>query len=424
MLNVNSLLVLSAIEPYLTYILVGLFVLPMLIAAIVGAKKGFRSIGWGGLIWGCIVGGFIAGYELIKSFIPVDNMALVKNSGTGKLATALVVALVVVFAALVLFGFFGLLFRPRDKHVKKEYHYYAKSSPYAQVAKGGKYVIDSPYDEETEEDYEERVVKQKKGKIQTVKGGKPCFLNRFFGAVVGAINAAVVVAVILGFVLIVLNATALKDGLLKPIYQNKTVAAVFPYLLKYGTDCLLLGIMALYVRRGYKMGIASGLRSLIVPVLKFGAIVGGLYLPFSPLAAQGKMLAFIGVGSDYFASLLSKFIPASVAAVTAIVGKLAFGVVLVLAFLIVVFIIGWLLDRVIDGAEKNGFVAFLDGSLAAVLYLLIGALVCAIIVAILYLVEYLGYFQSSALFTTNTLTGEIYSFCESLFKTMLSKFGK
>ena len=126
MLNVNSLLVLSAIEPYLTYILVGLFVLPMLIAAIVGAKKGFRSIGWGGLIWGCIVGGFIAGYELIKSFIPVDNMALVKNSGTGKLATALVVALVVVFAALVLFGFFGLLFRPRDKHVKKEYHYYAK----------------------------------------------------------------------------------------------------------------------------------------------------------------------------------------------------------------------------------------------------------------------------------------------------------
>ena len=201
---------------------------------------------------------------------------------------------------------------------------------------------------------------------------------------------------------------------------------MFPYVLKYELDILLIGIIALYVRRGYKVGIASGIRSILVPILKFGAIVGGLYLPFSPLAAEGKLLSFIGVGSDYFANLLAKFIPASVAAsVTAIVGKLVFGIILVLVMLIVVFIIGWLLDRVIDGAEKNGFVAFLDGSIATVLYLIIGALVCVILAAILYLVEYLGLFASSKLFTADSpLMNGAFSVCEEYLKPFLQKFVK
>ena len=428
MMNTSSLLVLSAIAPYLTYILVGIFAVPMLIAMIVGAKKGFRKIGWGGLIWGCIGGGYVALDLLFRKSNPIVNIAFVSklSEGTKQFVSTATFALAACLAVLVFFGLVGLIFRPRERDVKKEYHYYAKSSPYAQVAKGGKYVMDSPYDEETEEDYEETAPKKRKGKIQTVKGGKPCFFNRFIGAIVAAVNAAVVVAVLLGLALVVLNATALKDGILKPVYENKTIATVFPYVLKYELDILFIGIIALYVRRGYKVGIASGIRSLLVPILKFGAIVGGLYLPFSPLAAEGKVLSFIGAGSNFVGEFLGKYIPATVAAsVTAIVGKLVFGIILVLVMLLIVFIIGWLLDRVIDGAEKNGFVAFLDGSIATVLYLLIGALVCVLLAAILYLVEYLGFFASSKLFTAESpLMNGAFNVCEEFLKPYLQKFIK
>ena len=58
MANVNSLLFMTAIAPYVTYILIGLFAVAAVIALIVGIAKGFTGIGWGGLTWGVACAGY------------------------------------------------------------------------------------------------------------------------------------------------------------------------------------------------------------------------------------------------------------------------------------------------------------------------------------------------------------------------------
>ena len=185
----------------------------------------------------------------------------------------------------------------------------------------------------------------------------------------------------------------------------------------------MLGLVALFVRRGYNVGLVSGMRSLVVPIAKLGAVVGGMYLPFSPLARPGRVLAFIGKGSNFFANWLGKYIPAEFAKVLPILGQLIIGIILVVILFLIVILVAWLLDRLVETRDANGFMRFLDGLVSVVAYVFIGFAVCGLFAAAMYMIEYLGFFQTSRLFATDSpLMGNAWGTFTRYLKPMLDKF--
>ena len=417
MANLRSLLFMTAIGPYLTYIIIGLFAVAALIALLVGASKGFTGIGWGGLIWGVACAGYFALDLFFRKKNPIVKLPFIAklDEKTVQLASVITIAIACVLAALLIFAILALIFRRETEEVK-EFHYYSKS-PYPYQAEDRKY--ENLYGESFDEDYEDEDDPIKNAKVENSIG----WFNRLTGALVAIVNTVVILAAILGTALVALNVTPLATGELKALYDNKIVAAAFPYAKKYMIDFFMIGIIALFIRRGYNVGLVSGMRSLLVPIAKLGAVVGGIYLPFSPLAKEGRIFAFIGKGSQYFANLLGKYIPADFAKVLPILGQLIIGIILVVIFFLIVILLAWLLDRLVETRDSGGFMRFVDGVVSVVAYVVIGAAVCGLFAASLYMIEYLGFFGTSKFFAVDSpMMGNAWATLERYLKPLLDKF--
>ncbi|MBQ4270020.1 MAG: hypothetical protein IJB97_10285 [Clostridia bacterium] len=417
MANLRSLLFMTAISPYLTYIIIGLFAVAALIALLVGASKGFTGIGWGGITWGIACAGYFALDLFFRKKNPIIKLPFIAklDDKTVQLASVITIAIACVLAALLIFSILALIFR-RDTEDVKEYHYYSKS-PYPYQPEDRKY--ENLYGQSFDEDYEDDDNPIKDARKENAIG----WFNRLTGALVAVINTVVILAVILGAALVAINVTPLATGKLKELYDNKIIALAFPYAKKYILDFVMLGIIALFVRRGYSVGIVSGMRSLLVPIAKLGAVVGGIYLPFSPIAKEGRALAFIGKGGQYFANLLGKYIPAEFAKVLPILGQLIIGIILVVVFFLIVILVAWLLDRLVETRESGGFMRFVDGVVSVVAYVVIGAAVCGLFAAGLYMIEYLGFFGTSKFFAVDSsMMGNAWATLETYLKPLLDKF--
>jgi hypothetical protein len=181
--------------------------------------------------------------------------------------------------------------------------------------------------------------------------------------------------------------------------------------------------LALFIGRGYNAGIVSGMRSILVPLAKLGAVIGGMYLPFSPLAKPGRALAFIGKGSNYFANWLGKYIPAEFAKVLPILGQLIIGILLVVLLFVIVVLVAWLLDRLVETRDSSGFMRFFDGVVSVVAYVFIGFAVCGLFAVAFYMVEYLGFFETSRFFAVDSpLMGNAWNTLVRYLKPVLDKF--
>ena len=415
---------LGALQPYLPYIAIGGAAFIFLIAFIVGVAQGFRRTGWGGFLWG----GVCAAYAGICLAFEKNNPLTGMISGLGlpaqvvALLSVAAIAVACIFAVLIVFGIISWIVRPgeeEDAQPAPQTPYPANgASPYAPAYHYPPSYSYSPFGETYDDDFEEdEPIKKSAYKVK--KGG----FDRFLGGIVAVINLAVVLAVLGGVVLTVLNVTPLRAGALKGLYEQPVFQKVFPYVHSYALDFLLIGILMLYVRRGYNVGIVAGLRSLIVAIGRIAAVGLGFWLPFSPYVVEGAPLAVIGQGNSALAKLLSKYIPQALQALCAPLAGVGMGVILTIILMIVVWIISWLLSLAMESTESAGAPQFLDSVFGSIVYFAIGLAVCGLICVGLYGLQYLGVAQTGGLLgEQSNLCKGIFGVCDLYVKPFLEKF--
>ena len=72
-------------------------------------------------------------------------------------------------------------------------------------------------------------------------------------------------------------------------------------------------------------------------------------------------------------------------------GKIGCGLVLCVGLCVIVALLGLILRLIERGVRHTGVLRFVDGVLSTVVMLVLGVLVCALIVAILYILEIFRY---------------------------------
>ena len=377
---------------------VGVLALVALIAFIVGCKKGFSNLKIRPVSWafGCatflLLETFLHDQCFINALLPLEDPALASFVAS---MTWLVIALV---ARWVVFGLISVCIRSsKSRKIKK-----AEEIARREQETGEEILPD-----------ENAVYKPLpiNGKI------KPGPLNRLFGGIFAAANTLLVVFTALALVLVILGLTPLYDQL--GVVYTGSFADVWEFMHTYALDVLMIAIACAIVIKGYNDGLLIGLRKVGIGLMKIVEVVGGVYLPFSPWAADGAVFGFLTTGAQNLAALipLPEMIPPVVIEVAC---KIVFGLVLAVALYFLVVLLGWLIGKLLKVVDASPVLWRIDGFIGAIVYIAIAALAVGVIVAVLYTLEFYGVFEASGLFSEGSpLLNGAFGVCDSLLKPLL-----
>ena len=356
----------------------------LLAAFFIGFSKGARRVGWGGLIW--ILSG--VAFFLLNTYLGEKNplLKLLDGKMDGS-AVALIgagsIAVVCVLVALLLCGICTLIFRPRAVWKKRKGDLYTTDE----------YGIEYDDDYKDFDDYDDF----RKRKVLVKKGYRtPSFFGRILGGLICMINTCAVLGVIVAAALLVVDSTSLKTGAMAAIYENKAVVWTLKYARKFALDFAIIGVVLAIAGTGRKKGFVETIRGLIVFIGGFALVSVCFWLPFSKFAAEGgnKFLFTVVDRSAGFIGTLG-----ASAKVAEIISKIVAGLLLTLIAVLALVLVNMLLKALVRGIEGNGVLRAVDGSISAVLYVVIGIAVVAAVWAVLYALYYFGIFHAGGLFT-------------------------
>ncbi len=383
----------------------------LLIAFFIGFAKGFRRVGWGGLVWV----GAATGYFLLEHFLGTENPLLptvqgfVADEMTARLIASLAFALGCILVALVLYGVFSLLLRPRIKRVERN---------------GDRFSVDEngiEYDDERK-DYDDYETYRSRKMLVRRNCGKPNVFGRLFGGLFCVINAATVLVAIGVSALLVVYATPLKEGALAGLFENEMMTLVMDYVFGYGFDFLLIGLVVKFARSGYKKGFIESLRALIVGVGRIAGIAAAFWLPFSQFAfpvEEGGVQILHDFTTKCIDAATMMGLPETFAP---IVGQLLAGLLLFVLVLLVFLLLNFIMKTLAEGIEGVGFFRAIDGSLACVVYLVVGVAVCAFVAAAFYTVSAYGIFDVNTLLAGEGLSKKLIDCCGTYIQPALDNF--
>lgn len=366
----------------------------ILIAFIIGFVKGFRRVSWSGAVW--LAAGVAFG--LVSKKLPA-----------GDAKQTLLIAGGCILGALVLYGVFSLIFRPRQKWVKK------KSDRFTKDKYGIKYDEDV-LDYDDYEDYESR-------KVLVTKGmGTPNIFGRLFGGVICAINVIMILYAVIGGVLLFVSSVELGEiAFLTELLSDKHVLKIKDSAINRWTDVITIGIIVHMACKGYEAGFIDSFRSLVIGLGRLAGFGFSFYLPFSPWAKKGALATytarFIGVAEKISLD----------GTVATIVGKVLFGLVLCVLVMIVLALLNKALEKIAEGIENVSLFRVFDGSLSCLIYFALGVAVCAVAWAGLYTMTHYEIIQATDFFTpASTFSNGIYEIVEGFLQKPLSdlKIGK
>ena len=397
-MNLTSLLINFSTFGLVEWCVVGVLAAVALIAFIVGCKKGFSNLKLSPVSWafGCatflLLETFLHDQCFVNALLPIEDPALASFVAS---ITWLAIALV---ARWVVFGLLSVIIRSVKARKIKQAEEIARR------------------EKETGEEIlpdENKVYRPLpiNGKI------KPGPLNRMFGGIFAAANTLLVVFTALALVLVVLNLTPLYAQL--GVVYTGSFASVWEFMHVYALDVLMIAIACAIIVKGYNDGILIGLRKVGIWLLQIVAIVGGIYLPFSPWAADGAAFGFLTVGAQKLTALipLPEFIPVIVLEVAF---KIVFGLALSVALFFLVKLLGWLCGKLLKVVDESPVLWRIDGFIGAIVYIAIAALSVGAMIAVLYTLEFYGVFAASQLFSENSpLLSGAYGVCDSLLRPVL-----
>lgn len=381
----------------------GLFMLVAVFAFIKGYKKGFVNLKLRTLSWafGCLV---FVGLEVLfhdkcfaNNLFKTTSLKVSHDEIAGLVSTMTWLAV----ALLARWVVFGLI------------HVSCSSYKAKKLKKAAKIAV---WEKETGEEYlpDENKVYKPLPVNGVVKSGP---LGRLFGGLSQAFMASMVLALILAVLLVLLGQTAVKTRI-APFYKGE-LGPMWTVMKTYALDVVLLTIAGSIIIKGYNDGILNGINTVGISVVKFAAIVGAMYLPFSVWAASGGMLEFLTIGAENIAAKIPLPLPATV---TVPVVKVGFSIVLAIIAWGLVKVVGYLFERMLDYVDDNPNLWKVDGFVGAIIYIVVMALVLAVILLLMYSVEFFGTCSLSTLFVENSsITGGAFQVMDATIKPFLEK---
>lgn len=346
-----SLLAISATQAS-KYFILGCGVI-LLAAFFLGFIKGFRLIGWQGIV-------SLGAFELfcyLDSNLKERNLSLSIPANeyiTGDALTSVLLALGCVLLMLVLFGLSSKLFRP----------YY-------------KWIIRTPIQTNPYVEYDEKPNRE----LVWKNIGPPTIFGRFVGACVCMANIfSILLFLVCAAMIVVGNTSLANSSFVAMLLMDSKMEIIFEYACTSGLDYILICLLVIIACVGFKKGLVVSIYNFIST---FGGTLAGilaLYLPFSPFKTNKIIQGLITFGEG-----LIKKIPkvndmlAGFANVTTTVGQIIAGIILLIAFFAILYVIRFGAGKLANSIRRSKTFSTLDGLIATGLYLLIGVAVCAII---------------------------------------------
>lgn len=365
------------------------------VAFIVGFFKGFRKVGWGGLIW------LTAGLLFALVGILVDA----SGSETRQFVVSMLFALLYVSAALVAYGVLARFLRPRVRWVKDNVN-------------GDTTLAEYGLEFEPEYlDYDGENDAKPYGKMIYKTGfQRPKFIGRLLGGLACALNVAMILWAIISVVLIGIYSTSMVDLEIGTIFQNDIVMKLLYFAQRVLLDWLCIGLIIAIAKKGFEKGLMNSIRGIIVSLGTTAAVVFGFYLPFSPMAAQTTgLFYYLNNFITRCANALGDSLPFA-----NILAKVLAGACLAVACSIVMVFVNLLLKKCCKLVSASAPTRMLDKILSCILYMIIGAAVCLGIWIILAILEHFGLFNiSEAISSVAYLSKGLFAFAKSIVGKML-----
>ena len=381
-------------------ILAGVLGALLLIAFCIGLKKGARRISWTGLVWLVAGVAFLLLHKYVSATLntALASVAQFLPEASRQYAGTLALAVGAVVDTLVLYGVFTLIFRPREKRRKKKFDKYDDDD------------FDDEYDDEEtmfRKDYD-----------------KPSIVGRLLGGLLCAVNVGMILAVTVGTALLLLNGTGLKTHW-AGLFGNATVQKAIGYANQYALDLLLIGILVAFACKGNKKGFLETLRGLLMNLGIIAVLIYAFYLPFgatatgvAPVGVKGAVFRLV-----YRCEVAVASIGESAVSVAPIASKIVAGLLLAILFVAATLLINWLLKLAIKGVHKVGVLQAVNGSIASVIYLVVGAAVCVAIWMLFAVLAYYEIFNIANFFTDGaTLSNAFLKACQGYIHPILDAF--
>ena len=341
----------------------------LVVAFIVGFAKGFRKVGWDGLIWATAAGLFTYVGLLIE---PTGGPAR-------KFGTILAFAVGYIVAALIVYGLLAHFLRPRMRWVKDNVNGDTSLAEYG-LEFEPEYL-----------DYDGEDDPRPYGKRLHKTGyNPPKFMGRLLGGVSCVATVGMILWAIASIFLLCINTTSLSNMVIGTVLQNEVVAKLLDFAQKVLLDWLAIGLIFIVAKKGFKKGLLNSLREIIVSLGSVALVGLCFYLPFSPYATQETgLFYFLHNFSDRCANAVSSLPLAN------ILGKVLAGACLSIGAGILMALLNLLLKKCCKMVSASAPTRMVDQILSCVLYMAIGVVICIGIWFVLALLENFGLFNIS-----------------------------
>lgn len=370
MLSLHSILAAAEIVEKMPMLIGGAAGVLLVVAFIVGFLKGFRKVGWSGLVWVTAGGAFL----LIARTIDING------NTTEKFVKALLIALGCIAATLVLYGVLARFLRPRARWVKDNVNGDTSLAEYGLEFEPEYLAYDG---EDDPRPYGKRLYK--------TGFNPPNFAGRLLGGIACVLNVAVIIWAVVSVLLLGINATSLSKMNIGLVLKNAAVAKLLEFAQFALLDGLSIGLVILVAKKGYETGLMNSLRAIIVSLGSVAAVAGCFYLPFSPLASQESgLFYFLHNFVDRCTVALGNKVPFA-----NILSKILAGACLSIVAGILMFLLNLLLKKCCRLVSANAPTRIVDKILSCALYMIIGAAICVGVWFILAILEHYGLFNIS-----------------------------
>ena len=341
----------------------------LVVAFIVGFVKGFRKVGWDGLIWVTAAALFsFVGFLIEPAGSPSKKFGIILGFAVGYIVVA-----------LIAYGLLAHLLRPRIRWVKDN------TNGDTSLAEYGLEFEPEYLDYDGENDprpYGKRLYK--------TGFNPPKLLGRLLGGLACAVTVGMLIWSVISIFLLGINATSLSKMNIGMVLKNETVAKLLEFAQKVLLDWLCIGLIFIVAKKGFSKGLLNSLRGIIVSLGSVALVGLCFYLPFSPFATKETgLFYFLHNFSDRCARAMSSLPFAN------ILGKVLAGICLSVGAGILTFLLNLLLKKCCKLVSANAPTRMVDQILSCVLYMVIGVVICLGVWFVLALLENFGLFNIS-----------------------------
>ncbi len=401
--NVSMLAVgASALLEKLPLLVLALVCAVAVIAFFIGFEKGFRWVNWEGALWF----GTAAVYFVIDRLAGEQNFLtnLVASLGGNEYLQAFlphfIFATLCVLGALIVYGICTITLRPCVKRVAKKGDLFTKDEQ------------GFDYDDEWD-DYDDYEVYRDTTMIVRRGFETPSIVSRVLGGVCCALNAMLVMFVVVAFGFMFMASEPWKSAYFADMFTSPLMTLAAQYISRYGMDILLFGVIIKIALKGYEVGFVQSMRTLFVKIGSLVAVLVAVWLPFSQYTANPAFGSFVG-GCVNAVRMLG--LPDIVAFFG---GKLLCAVLILIVLMLGVWLVHYLLKNLEEGIKGVAFFRRINGMLSCVIYSLIGVVAVVLIWSVLYLFGAYGIFDFGALLTEGSISKGLLDVCGSYVQPLI-----